>query len=158
MVAKLPKWAQDRMKALERERDTAVRALNAHVDGQTPSKVYWEEYLSTGEGHGDSTTGPTNKRFYVQTDRLVVENCGIRLAINCHGSRDLMHWPGIQLRWSDPFDTQNMVALVPDSFQSAFLIANHNMRVRPVTTETRACKHQFSPAKFCLTCGWRKML
>ena len=128
-IAKLPVWAQEHIARLERERSTAIRALNGHVDNQKPSKVYWEEYLSTGEGNSGGPSGPTNKRFYVQTDRIVVEHSGILLRIDCH-SGERLHDNGIDLRWTVAGGSIDMVAFVPKSFQQAVLVAHENMRVQ----------------------------
>ena len=157
LIAKLPKWAQDRIRTLERERLEALRALNNHVDNQKPSQIYWEEYLSTGEGTGwTGGTGPSVKRFYVQTNRVVVECAGVQLQVDCHEATS-MHDDGIELKWSDPTGLQNMTAFVPTSFQRATLIAQHNMRVRPAHPD--ACReHKFRDEKFCTECGWRKQL
>ena len=78
-IAKLPQWAQEHIKYLNMERDTAIRALNEHIDHQTPSPLYWDQYLSTGEGNSGGLTGPTNKRFYVQNHRMTVEHAGVLL-------------------------------------------------------------------------------
>jgi hypothetical protein len=156
MITKLPKWAQDHITNLARERDVALRALNDHINDQTPSPVYWEEYLSTGEGTAGKGIGPSNKRFYVQTDRLVVEAAGVQLQIYCRESSP-RHYDCIELKWSDPFCLQNMTGFIPHSFQSAYLVAHHNMRVRPIHPST--CKqHKFREEKFCTECGWRHQL
>jgi len=34
-ISKLPRWAQDHIKDLARQRETALEALNSHVDNQT---------------------------------------------------------------------------------------------------------------------------
>ena len=156
MIAKLPKWAQEHITNLARERETAIRALNDHVDSQTPSQIYWEDYLSTGEGTTGSGVGPTNKRFYVQTNRIVVECAGVQLYVHCHENVP-MHHDGIEIKWGDPTGLQNMTGFIPTSFQQASLIAYHNMRVRPAHPST--CReHKFRQEKFCTECGWRKQL
>ena len=122
-ISKLPLWAQDLIKYQAQERDIAIRALNEHLDLQTPSKVYFEKYLSTGEQQG-----PSLKKFYVQYDRLTFEHAGILLQVNCWNA-DPMHDNSIELQWSVPNGTCDMVAFVPRSFQSAALISHENMRV-----------------------------
>lgn len=129
-IAKLPQWAQELIKYQAMERDTAIRALNDHLDAQTPSKIYWEEYLSTGEGEKRNPgVGPTSKRFYVQTNRLDIEHAGILLRVSCHDG-DSMHDRAIDLQWSVPTGSIDMVAFVPKSFQQAILISHENMRVQ----------------------------
>ena len=41
MLLKLPAWAQEHIKELERERDIAIRALNDYVDNQTESAIFY---------------------------------------------------------------------------------------------------------------------
>lgn len=60
-VNKLPKWAQERIKELQYQRDAAVDALNNFVDNQTPSNIYIEEHPCIGE-----SSGPSFKRSYIQ--------------------------------------------------------------------------------------------
>lgn len=64
-TTKLPRWAQDHIKDLQRERDTAVRCLNEFQDAQTASSFYVSRLECTGESQG-----PTEKRHYIQTDRI----------------------------------------------------------------------------------------
>lgn len=60
-TAKLPKWAQEHIRKIEREREVAVRALNQYVDDQTPAAFYVDEPESTGE-----QVGPSFKKRYFQ--------------------------------------------------------------------------------------------
>lgn len=70
---KLPKWTQEYIQNIERERDVAIRTLNEFQDSQTPTPYWTEEYTCLGEStpHGDR--GPTNKRHYVQAHRMTVK-------------------------------------------------------------------------------------
>jgi hypothetical protein len=149
MIEQLPEWARNHIRRLEIQGDEAVRALGSHLDTQKPSKVYWEEYLNTGE-----PKGPTTKRFYVQTDRLMVENCGVRLDVSCHEG-NTMHHPCIELRWSDAFGTHHNAEFVHTDFQTALLVARHNLRFTPPSPG--ACVAKFGSHKFkwghCLNCG-----
>lgn len=45
-ISKLPKWAQEWIKQLERERTNAVNALNRFMDSQTKTKVTVERTLT----------------------------------------------------------------------------------------------------------------
>ena len=93
-IAKLPKWAQDHIENIERERFTAVRALNEYCDETTKSPFVIEDYVCTGE-----STGPSIKRRYVQAHWMKVEYGGVELRIsaNSHNERR-----GIDLSWSSP--------------------------------------------------------
>ena len=64
-VAKLPKWAQDRIRDLEREREAAVQSLNEFVDQQSPTDVWIDDAPCTGEERG-----PTLKRRYLATNEV----------------------------------------------------------------------------------------
>jgi hypothetical protein len=152
-IRKLPQWAQKYIKNIEQERDVSIRALNEHLDQQTKSKIYWDQYVCTGE---NKEGGPSSKRFYVQSDRVVVESCGVQLQVSCHDGSS-MHDPGVDLQWSDNQGVGNHIALVPKSFQQAVLIAHHNMRVHAQATVAAACArkgHEFHDVKRCAHCGY----
>jgi hypothetical protein len=65
---KLPKWAQEYIKNIEREREMAIRTLNEFQDSDTPSSYWIEDNVCTGEEQG-----PTTKRHYVQANRVTVK-------------------------------------------------------------------------------------
>lgn len=67
-LEKLPRWAQDYIKDLDRERDNAITILNEFQADQTPSKVFYDEHACTGEIPG--TDGPVTKTCYVPTRNL----------------------------------------------------------------------------------------
>jgi len=75
-LQKLPKWAQEAFNNLQRERDTAVRALNKYLDNETESPIFQEDVLCTGENKG-----PTFKKRYIQGRRISVDHCGIEVGI-----------------------------------------------------------------------------
>lgn len=115
MIIKLPKWAQAHIKKIERERDVAIRALNDVLDSQEPSPIFYDDLVSTGEN-----TGPTSKRFYVQSHKITVEHNGVSLSI--YAGRN------IDLRWESAGGKfNNFVAFVPNSHQAASLVAKENM-------------------------------
>lgn len=123
-VSKLPKWAQERILTLERERDLAIRALNAFQDEQTPSMFYHDDWVSTGEGKG-----PSVKRRYVQTHNMVVENAGITLRIVCPVHSGSERANAIELQWSGmQRSVVEEIAFIPQSFCAARLVHKDNMR------------------------------
>jgi hypothetical protein len=67
-IESLPKWAQERIRDLERERDTAVGALRDAEDAQTPSRIWYDDYHCLGEQRG-----PSNVRHYVQTRKVTFQ-------------------------------------------------------------------------------------
>lgn len=91
---KLPKFAQEYIRKIERERELAVRQLNEFVDGQTESKIWVDEAVCTGE-----ESGPSFKRHYIQAHRLTFKvgneevdvalalNGAAEMYINCGGSQ-----------------------------------------------------------------------
>ena len=65
-IAKLPKWAQERIRELKRALDVSRLAMADMLDSQSPSLVWYEELVS------DSTIGgPSIRRVYIQTDRIM---------------------------------------------------------------------------------------
>ena len=70
-VEKLPKWAQDYIKDLIRERENAVTILNDFQNSQTVSRVFYDEHACTGEVTG--TDCPVTKRCYVPTNSLTFQ-------------------------------------------------------------------------------------
>jgi methyl coenzyme M reductase subunit D len=70
-LAKLPKWAQEHITDLSRQRDAALNVLNEFQDSQTVSRFYYEDHVCTGE-----QAGPSSKRRYIQTDRVIVDYKG----------------------------------------------------------------------------------
>ena len=115
-IAKLPKWAQERMEDLERRTRVAERALKENLDAQTPSEFYVEEYLSTGEG------SDKHVRRYIQTYKMAVEHDGVKLTILLRQDEK-----GIDLQWNSN-RLMNEVALVPLSFNKVKIVAKEFMR------------------------------
>lgn len=115
-ILKLPVWAQDHIKELERERETAIRALNEYVDGQTESPIYYDDMVSTGEERG-----PSSKRVYVQSRNIEIAHGGVHLEVDLRGEV-------IAIKWEDANKAMANVAFVPTSFHAASLISKENMR------------------------------
>jgi hypothetical protein len=95
---KLPKWAQDYIQKVERQRDAAVDALNNFVNEQTPTNVYIEENPCTGEG----TTGPICKIRYLQvhavTFKLGKEEITVRHKFDSPGLQISAGWSRLCIR------------------------------------------------------------
>jgi hypothetical protein len=99
MLNKLPKWAQEYIRNIERDRELSVRALNEFVDTQTESPIWVDEGVCTGE-----ESGPAFKRHYIQayqvTFRVGTQEVYIgldlrdssELKINC-GGRTMVFQP-----------------------------------------------------------------
>ena len=67
-AAKLPRWAQEKIADIECQRDVAIRALNEFQDEQTPSKIWVDDNVCTGE-----ETGPSTKRRFIQSRKIEVQ-------------------------------------------------------------------------------------
>ena len=117
-IARLPKWAQEHIADLARQRQVAVDALNEHLDQQTVSPFYIDEPTCTGEKQG-----PSIKRRYIQAHKIAVEFKGVQLEIHLRPEER-----GIDLGWSDLNRGLNDVALVPVSFNRVQIVAKGEMR------------------------------
>ena len=115
-IEKLPKWAQEYIRDIERGRDIAIRALNEYCDSQTPSEFFIEEMESTGEGQG-----PSIKVRYIQTRRISVVHDGVQLDVGIDNAKELtLQWYNVNRRCGD-------VAFIPESYQRARLLSKQNM-------------------------------
>jgi hypothetical protein len=115
---KLSKKVQDYIRKIERERDIAVRALNEHLDNETPSEIYIEEYESTGE-----EIGPTLKRRNIQGYKVSFEHAGVGLDVSIFDDNC------IDLLWSKKNHLlSGDVAFIPSSYQGARLVSCDKMR------------------------------
>lgn len=120
-ITKLPKWAQEHIKNLTRQRDVAVRALDKYVNKQTESSFYTEDLECTGE-----QSGPTCRKRYIQTHSIFVVWQGVKLQIDAHDYGNV--GSGIYLRWSADDRISNDIAFIPASYQSARLVNKAFMR------------------------------
>lgn len=123
-IQSLPKWAQEYIRDKERERDLSLRQLNEWSDNQTPSSIFTDDYVSTGENQG-----PSSKRRYIQGYKLKIEHAGVHLDIMLVRKDDPQRDFGIELQFSAPnMRTGTHVAVIPKSFQTIELVAKENMR------------------------------
>lgn len=112
-IAKLPKWAQEYIVSLKRERDGALRTEKEYRDTQTPS-AFFEEYQ-----------GPKNNEVrYIQAINLCCVWRGVRLRISAHDYGNSGH--GINLQWSSEPPSGD-VAFIPSSHQQARLVSREDM-------------------------------
>lgn len=116
-LQKLPKWANELIRTLGRERGVAIQKLHQFIDTQSPSCFYHDDLTCTGEQQG-----PSIYKHFVQTCRIVVEHKGVRLEVVA------LDKDNITLRWDTPDRASSHVALIPISFQSAELVTKENMR------------------------------
>lgn len=83
---RLPKFAQEEIVKLRRIADGAKNALSEHVDNQTPSKVFYEDYFWDGKSN-------QSKRYFVQTEKIRFTLGGGEVSFYLTGD-------GIQVLWS----------------------------------------------------------
>lgn len=121
-IQKLPKWAQEHLRDLSRQREEAVRTLNKLIDEQTPSKFSIEAHPCLGEN-----PGPSFKTRYIQTDHIKVAHAEVELHVLIRDNGD--NGSGrICLQWNDPRRTCGDIQMKPVSFQSIELQSKENMR------------------------------
>ena len=116
-IAKLPKWAQERMEDLERRTRVAEQRLKEYLDAQAPSEFYVEEYVSTGEG------SDKHVRRFIQTYKMAVERDGVKLTILLRQDEK-----GIELQWNSTSRLMSEVAMVPLAFNKVKIVDKENMR------------------------------
>ncbi len=116
-IETLPKWAQQKFRQLERQRDVAVLTLNKWRDSQTPSPIYVDDNPCTGE-----KKGPVQKRHYIQAYKVNVDHAGVELEILLRDNQIDMSWHSSGIR------TMSEVALVPEAYQKCRLVSRENMR------------------------------
>jgi len=64
-ISKLPKWAQDLIASFERQRNTAIHALNEFLNDQEKSNVFTQSYEPLGD-----KDGPRLIKRFIQTNQV----------------------------------------------------------------------------------------
>ena len=125
-IAKLPKWAQEHIVDLARQRAAAVQALNEATNRVQPAPFYFTDTVHTGEA-----SGPSFKKFYVNTRRMSVEHAGIQLDVFLPEPDDGQRLYGIELTYRSIGGrglTDRMVGIMPRSINSVQLAAKEFLR------------------------------
>ena len=102
-ISKLPKWAQEHITTLKHQRDTAVDALEAWSNKQTPAPFSITEMICT-------TTPPTIMTRYIQSRRMTVTHAGMQLEV-------LLSNDTIEISYSPEDRVTGDVMLQPRSYQ-----------------------------------------
>lgn len=121
-IQKLPKWAQEKINRLERERNTAVRCLREWTDTQTVQPFSVMEFKCIGEQRG-----PTQVMRYIKGQRIKATWAGIELEVTLQDGFH-QHDKGIQLQWGGTHRVGCHIAMIPESHQSVSLIHPGNLR------------------------------
>lgn len=116
-VKKLPKWAQDHIVRLERQRDMAIGALRDHHDHQTIAPFYTDELLCLGE-----QKGPSYQRRYFQGHTMTVEHAGVLVSVSTHEDEY------IRIQYGNHGRLTGDTALIPAGHQVVRLIAMEKVK------------------------------
>lgn len=114
-ITRLPKWVQEYIRRIQRQRDVAIRTLNAFCDKQTPSSIYVEDNPCTGEG-----VGPVSKRNYIQSHTVTIKHAGVWLFVLCRDD-------SIELNYSNEDESCRNVALQPIASNAIRLVAKDHL-------------------------------
>ena len=117
-IAKLPKWAQEHIADLQRRTAEAERAFREYTDSQTPSRIFYDDYVCIGGG------SPEHSKKYIQSDRPTIMAHGVRLDVLVRDEEK-----GIEIQWDDEKRHYHEIAFLPQSFQKAKLVTKENIRV-----------------------------
>lgn len=123
-ISKLPKWAQDHIKDLQRKIVVAEATAKRLTDEQTPSPIFVDDWYSE----------PSIKR-YVQSPqgRITIEHADVHLEVYLAQSDDGQRMHGIELQWS-PMEggkrrlCGSEVAAYPRSFNTVYLVHKDNIK------------------------------
>lgn len=104
-ISKLPKWAQELIKDLERQRQAAVSALEDFTKANDTGPVRVRMMVCDGESRG-----PSSREVRFDAHWLEVEHAGVHLGITLAGDE-------IRLSYSPVGRSSGAVYLKPTSFQ-----------------------------------------
>jgi len=113
-IEKLPKWAQEHIKDLDRRAFVSERSLREYRDSLTPSEFFVEEYDADLK---------KMVRKYVQTNKIAVERNKIHLEIILRQDEN-----GIDVTWWSEDRLTREIALVPKGFNSISIVGKDQMR------------------------------
>lgn len=120
-INKLPKWAQEYIGAIERERDSAKDAVARMSDTQTPSPIFVQEWVSCSN----------RVKHFIQGDRVIVEHAGVHLEVFLARKNDSQRMYGVELSYSDAGGIHGLgacgVAVYPRSSNTIQLVHQKNL-------------------------------
>lgn len=113
-IERLPKWAQDHIKDLVRQRKEAVEALDNYIDENNVGPFIFSDFVCDKDG------GPSIRERHINADKVRIEYGGIMLDINL--SNQYRDEKAIYLNWSPRRSKPNsIVAIVPSASNSLSL-------------------------------------
>lgn len=104
-ISKLPKWAQEQMMDLERQRREAVLALEDFTSKNDTGPVRCRLMVSDGESRG-----PTHREVRFDARWVEIEHAGVDLSLTLAGDE-------IRVAYSTTKSPSGCVYLKPTSFQ-----------------------------------------
>jgi len=116
-LEKLPKWAQEYIKDLDRRMVVSERTLKEYTDTQTPAEFFIDDLVCIGEG------SPKFMRKFIQTNKMSVLRDGVRVDILLRHDEK-----GIEIGWSDEQRGCREIAMIPTSFQKIKLVQKEDIR------------------------------
>lgn len=121
-IAKLPKWAQEYIVSIERERDGALAMIQKFNDAQTPSPFFLDEWYCQ----------PRITR-YIQspTNRISCNHAGVHLELYLAPAEDGQRNYGIEIQYSSLVRARlgvSAVGIVPTGTNTIALVHKENMR------------------------------
>lgn len=108
-IARLPKWAQEHIRDLTRQREVAVKALHDWSDAQSVQPISVSEMECIGPGT------PEHFTRYIKGRYVTVKWIGVELNL-------LLREDAVQLSWGMTDRSCGEVAFIPTSFQQARLV------------------------------------
>ena len=139
-IDKLPTWAKEYLKVLERERATAIRVMKEHIDNEKESEFSIESFSSVKErlqaimqniiDNDDSfeclgeERGPSMRQRYIQHHGSININAfDISMRIYLNEQRK-----SIEIQYEDATRACKEVAMVPSSYQQVHIINVKNLK------------------------------
>ncbi len=114
-IEKLPKWAQEHIRVIERQRDSARDALRNFKDSQTESPIHYELHPCTGE-----KPGPSFIKHFIQSNAVKFNYAGVNLDVSIWDNQISISWSGN--------DGLRGVAMVPYGYNQVKLISKSNLK------------------------------
>lgn len=112
-IAKLPKWAQDHITALTRQRDTAVRQMNEAADKDTPAPFFFEDHVCIKDGSPDVV------RRYIQSRWIRFEHLGLSVTLllrEMHRGKYVL-----DIQYGGAMRLNEEILMQPRSYQNIYL-------------------------------------
>ena len=115
-IAKLPKWAQDRLKSAERAARDARDACAKTYESQEITGVW--QYVYDG-------VSAERRKAYIDAHSVEFHHAGVWVRVMLPTDNR-----GIELWWGENENMGGEVAMIPESYQKVLLVTAPNMRTQ----------------------------